>query len=362
MKSVFLVFLILISGLVNSAMAQEGQAGFAFRGEVSTAANEAAALASILEEQLFIGLPYAEGWTCERSSQNEEFDAPLLRAVPAVFLTCSKNHQVLSVNFILETAHAELLCNSVDLKKTGISDGRVKPDLFRFFETDSWSLMRASVDLRGCSHNVLAFSVNGSRSQSSIDAGFDLIDEYGQAILGMTIDDLINSETYAQHQSATQRLVALLKAQSEALAAVIPSQEMNAAGHVRLTPSDYIPWQMFPLAIELGASPSARTTLDIKGCKVLVVLSAGERTIREAKWIESGGADGRKTGSYVRRKTERFVGREHIEGTSVEILMDGRVLVRVLLSEGGVCESNPYIVSEIFGEISQYDFSLFGVD
>jgi len=362
LKSLFLIWLIFLVGFSTNLLAQENKIVVASRSEVSAAANEVAALASVLEENLLARIPVAEGWVCERSYQEEASRVAALRAVPMVLLKCSKGHQVLSANFVLEASHSKLLCDVIELKQMGIADGRVKPDLFRFFGNDTWSLMRVSVDLQGCYRDVLAFWASGSRDQYSLDAGFDLVDKFGEAIVELTIADIAKSETYAQHQDAMQRFVVLLKAQSDALANIIPSQGTNKKQEIRQHPSVSASQGSTILTIDLAVSPAASTTLNIDGCSVLIDLIAGELPIREKNWIGAGGADGRKTGAYLRINTDRFDGRERLDGTGIEVLADGRVVVRVIVSGGKPCESNPDIVRELFDQISQNDFSAFGID
>lgn len=346
--------------------AQDETAAYQLRGVVAEAWRTASDLSSLLEEDLSQKMLAIPGWSCA-----PDFTAPpsmsgAIEAIPALSLLCEHVEQEMRVTFFLDPSSAKLQCEVIENKKSGIANGRVKSDAFRFFESGDWHIMRSGVDIQGCSSGILAFVAKGGRSQAAIDMGLSAIDQFGEAMLAFDAAEIVGSETFSEQQSALMRFVDSLEIQARYLARMIPLPTDGPLDTVKSVPSsERTPWDL-PLPLILTYAPSASTTLELKDCRVIVELSASEVMIEEAmrtsgRWARPGGTDGEVKYAYMRRNTERFVGRERIDGTGIEAFVDNRIIVRVVIPGANPCDSDPDIVARLFREILTNDFSTFGI-
>lgn len=364
----FVKALIILTTLVmaSASYAQEQVKIYDFKEEVTEALREASDLASILEEDLLQLIPKIKGWSCEQDLHVSRSISGALAAVPTISMLCQQGEQSLQVSVTLDPSAAKVNCQYVEQIKVGIADGRVKPALFRFFDTDGWLIMRTSRDLMGCYKGVLALNVLGPGNQAALDAGPSFIDGFAEEMLQIDINELLNLDTFLLQQNALQIFVGGLRTQSEYLAAILPLPDDTAENLVIRIPPITISGFGLPLLMELAAGPAARATFEINGCSIHVELSASNVSIREAintgqKWARPGGTDGKISHAYRRRNTDRFVGQERVDGTSIEAFVDASVIVRVVIPGADRCESEPAVVARLFSEILASDFSIFGI-
>ena len=367
MKNIFKVILnigFLVSGSISHA--QDETESYALRNTVTEVWRKASELSSQLEEDLFREMPKISGWSCSRDSAASPSMFGAIEAIPVLRLVCEHPEQSMRVTLILDPSSAKLQCEVIQNRRSGIANGHVNPDLFRFFSSSDWQIMRGSVDLNGCSSGVLAFIAGGGRSQAEIDAGPSSIDRLGEGMLAFGVAEVLGSETFSQQQILLKDFVDGLEIQSRYLARMIPLPADSPSDIVKAVPSsEPTPWDL-PLPSILTFAPSASATLEISDCRVIVKLSASEVTIEEAmrtggRWARPGGTDGEVKYAYIRRNTERFVGRESVDGTGIEAFVDNRVIVRVVIPGANPCESDPDIVARLFRDIMTNDFSSFGI-
>ena len=350
----------------SAVLPDEGREKYVTRDEIVASWQEASSWATQIETRLFEALPTITGWTCVIDEKQSQATLTPLDALPNLRLNCDHTEQSLHVFIALDARAATGLCRRIDTTKYGISAGSVKPDLFRFFENQHWRIQRGLVDLTGCSQDVLALRADGDRSEVALAAGPYSIDEFAEAILEFDVNETVVSEEFARLQDALAKLTTSLDTQSDFLVSVIPHQENFTPKSLGAIRSDTSGGAIMPLTMILSGIPSARVTIDIGNCKILVSLSAAAQSIYEAKetgdrWARPGGTDGKVKNAYMRRNTSRFVGRERIDGTGISAFVDGRVLVDVSLLGNRQCESNSSIVSQIFDRILESDFSDLGV-
>ena len=363
-KTIGIIFALAVGPIVN---AQSNLGPYDARDETTQALRSASDLSQQLEDELLTRFPAIDGWDCTPDMQTESRLPRVLQAMPHLFLVCAHAEQALQLTLSVHPYFAELFCTVIEQRKVGIRDGSVNPAVFRFFEEDNWRLMRASVDLQGCSHGILALNATGSRSQAAIDAGPAMIDAFGEAILDMDVADLVSSDALSLQQDALEELVASLRRQSNFLADMIPLPDNTGRDVVRTAPSMPEDAIQIPLLLALHSAPSASATLDFDGCRVVVDLSASEPRIREAtdtgiRWARPKGRDGMVFGAFRQLNKERFIGLESLSGTGIEALVDGRMIVRVVIPGGHPCQSEPDIIARLFAEILRNDFSDFGLN
>lgn len=362
-KTIGIIFALAVAPIVN---AQSNLGAYDAREETTQALQNASDLSQQIEDELLKRVPAMDGWDCTPDTRTEARMPRVLQAIPLLFLVCAHSEQTLQLTLYVHPSFAELFCTVIEQRQVGIRDGSVNPAAFRFFEEDNWRLMRASVDLQGCSHGILALNATGSRSQAAIDAGPDMIDAFGEAILDMDVADLVSSDTLSLQQDALEEFVASLRRQSNFLADMIPLPDNVARDMVRTAPSRPEDAIQIPLLLELHSAPGASATLDFAGCRIMVDLSASDPRIREA--VETGsryarpGRDGAIAGTFIRHNTERYVGKEEVSGSGIEALVDGRMIVRVVIPGGRPCQSEPDIIARLFAEILRNDFSDFGLN
>lgn len=367
MRNVFRCFAILLPLVIASvSRAQDSTEVEEIRSAVYESLRRSMELSAQLEEDLYRILPSVAGWSCHRAVADPSTMPGAIAAIPTLHLECGNNdEQSLRVVLSLDRSSADIYCQLIEQTILGIADGRVKPDLFRFFSTDNWQVMRSAIDLKGCSLGVLSFVAQGERSQAAIDAGPSSIDHFGEAMLALDVSGILMSDTFAQQQRAIDDFVSGLMVQSSILARMIPLPAGSSTDIITSVPSNKIDTMELPQMMALAFGPSASATLEFNGCRLLVELSASELAIDEAKrtggrWARSGGTDGEVQSVYIRRNTDRFVGRERVDGTGIETLVDSQVIVRVVITGAHPCESNPNIVERLFRDIMSNDLSVFG--
>ncbi|WP_342068813.1 hypothetical protein [Yoonia algicola] len=363
-KTIGIIIALAVAPIVN---AQSKLGTFDSREETTQALQNASDLSRQIEDELLTRIPAIDGWDCTPDTRTEVRLPRVLQAIPHLFLVCVHSEQTLRLTLYVHPYFAELFCTVIEQRQVGIRDGNVNAAAFRFFEDDNWRLMRASVDLQGCSHDILALNATGARSQAAIDAGPDMIDAFGEAILEMDVADLVSSDTLSLQQDALQELLASLRTQSNLLAGMIPLTDNAGRDMVRTAPSRPEDTIQLPLMLSLHSAPTAAATLDFNGCRVMVDLSASEPRIREAtdtgiRWAQPKGRDGTIFGAFRQLNTDRLVGLESLSGTGIEALIDGRMIVRVVIPGQHHCQNEPGIVARLFDEILASDFSGFGLD
>ncbi len=346
--------------------AQNERETYQLRGVVTEAWRSASDLSSQLEEDLSREMPMISGWSCN-SDMTERSSMPgAVEAIPVLILLCEHPEQAMRVTLILDPSSAKLQCEVIESTKSGIANERVKPDLYQFFSSGDWDIMRGSVDLKGCAFGVLALTALGGRSQAEIDAGPSSIDRLAEGMLAFDVAEVLGSETFAQQQILLKDFVDGLEIQARYLARMIPLPADSPSDIVKAVPSsEPTPWDL-PLPSILAFAPFASATLEVGDCRVIVELSASEVTIEQAmrtdgRWARPGGTDGEVNYAFIRRNTERFVGRERVDGTGIEAFVDSRVIVRVVIPGATPCESDPDIVARLFRDIMTNDLSTFGI-
>ncbi len=358
------IFRLLAFACATALCAQERDTDYPSSEELSRALGEVADLASALEAELVLLAPPIEGWSCDQDLQNSGNITGALEAIPMVFLSCQVTDRTFKVQFTLDASSADHFCRSIARRQARVRDGRIEHDGFRFFESEIWLIERSSRTLRGCSQGRLVLNVDGPRRQSDIDAGPSLMDELAQAMLEIDIGPLIASDAFVVHQQRLLPFLELLDAQSEALARIMPVPDDVVPNVPGLTSERQ--QNSLPLVMALALSPSASASFDSGGCRIMIEMSASEVTLREARdtggrWAQPGGTDGAVSFAFMRRNTDRLVGQERVNGTSIEVLVDGRAIVRVLIPGSTPCVSSPDIVERHFSEIVEHSFHDFGL-
>lgn len=339
--------------------AQETASAADLQRDVEVAQAEVLAATQELRAGLLALVPSVPGWSCQEQERRE--DAPALNPIPSVQLRCEHPEQSLHLTLLLDPSTATVVCQSIASDQQGITDGRIVPDLFRFFEGGMWRVARASVDLRGCAADAVALMAQGDRSEEAIAQGPAVIDAFAEAVLASDPGPLLEAAEASGHAAALERLVGLLDAQSRLLADLIPAPA-GATREIRL-PS--LAQELgLPLPMVLSMAPSASGELDVQGCSLIIELSASPLAIHEAantglRWARPGGEDGAVLHAFIRRNTDRFVGQERVDGTGIEVLVDGAVLVRVVIPGNRPCDADPEIVSRLFEEVLTHDLSAF---
>jgi len=345
------------------SLAQDAAGAVDLQREVETARAEATAAAGALHDELMALIPSVPGWTCRDQERREGVIGTTLDPIPFVALICEHPEQSLDVTLMLDLTSATLQCRSITSKQRGIANGRIVPDLFRFFEGGAWRVMRSAVDLDGCAAGLVALRAQGSLSEEAIARGPAAIDAFAEAVLGSDPGPLLTAAEASGQAAALDRLMSFLNAQSRLMAELIPSPP-GATRDVTLPSMEELPEDLrLPVPTILAGSPSAAADLEADGCRVHIELSASPVALYEAtetsRWGRPGGEDGSGEYAHIRRNTDRFVGQERKDGTGIEVLVDGAVIVRVVIPGNEPCENDPEIVPRLFEEILEHDLSAF---
>ena len=333
----------------NASLAQDTLPPESLQPRVEEARAAVKAVAQEIKADLVALIPSAPGWKCEESNRSPTTD--ILELIPSVHLHCEHEEQSLDTHLFVDPSTSTLFCRSIARDQQGIEEGRIKANLFRFFEGGAWQVKRAGVSLEGCASEVLAFTADGNRSEASIANGPGSIDAFAQALLLSQPGEVVAQAP--EHADAINELLALLDDQSRQFSNMIETSSYAEMEVVR--PSDALRMGM-TLPMALSFSPSASATLEIDGCRLIVEISASPVGLHEAKntglrWASPRSADGTVRGAYVTRNTERLKGIARQSGTSIEVLVDDLVLVRVVTPGNRLCTSDPDIVRKTFDEI-----------
>lgn len=333
----------------NASLAQDTPHLESLQPKVEEARAAVKAAAQEIKAELVALVPSAPGWKCRESDRSPTTD--VFELIPSVLLHCVHEEQSLDAHLIVDPSTSALFCRAIASDQQGIEEGRIKPKLFRFFEGGAWQVKRAGVSLQGCASEVLAFSADGNRSEASIANGPASIDIFAQALLSSRPEEVVAQAP--KHANAINELMELLDDQSLRFAKMI---ETSLSADVEIVrPADALRMGM-NLPMVLGFSPSASATLEIDGCRLIVEISASPVGLHEAKntgrrWASPRSADGTVRGAFVTRNTERLKGLASQSGTSIEVLVDDLVLVRVVTPGGRICARDPDIVRRTFEEI-----------
>lgn len=344
---------ILLLTWTDVAIAQETSVATDLQRDLQAAKAAVTTSAEELHASLIALVPSVPGWSCKEEEERD--DTAWLNPIPNAHFNCTHNEQSLRLSLLLDPTSASVVCTSIANNQQGITEGRIVPDLFRFFDGDQWQILRGSVDLKGCASNAVALTAQGNRSEAAIARGPDSIDAFAEAFLTTDPSDLI-AET-PDHTEKLSKLLNLLDAQSRLLADHIPSPQ-EAIREVRLPSQAAV--SGLPSPMILGFSPAATADLDIGGCSLHVELSSSPITIREAqttggRWATPRGEDGEVRGAFINRNTDRLIGRERVDGTGIEALVDQAIVVRVVIPGNHVCDGDPEIVQRLFEEILASD-------
>lgn len=347
------VAMILLLTWTDIATAQETSLATDLQRDLQAAKAAVTTSAEELTTGLIALVPSVPGWSCNEEEERE--NTAWMNPIPSAHFNCTHIEQSLKLSLLLDPSSASVVCTSIANNQQGITEGRIVPDLFRFFEGDQWQLLRSSVDLKGCALNTVVLFANGNRSEAAIAQGPASIDAFAEAFLGTDPSDLVAESS--DHAEKLSSLLNLLDAQSRLLADHIPSPQ-GAIREVGL-PSQAAVLGL-PLPMILGFSPAATADLDIGGCLIHVEVSASPITIREAqttggRWASSRGEDGEVRGAFINRNTDRLIGRERVDGTGIEALVDQAIIVRVVIPGNHVCDGDPEIVQRIFEDILASD-------
>lgn len=363
MKLTFTISLLAVCATV--AAAQDNPTAKDIQRQIEIASTKANTTARQMEDALFALIPTPEGWKCLRRDNHIRNAQRGLSAIPRVSATCNHASNSLDVSISLEAATATSLCKLVESNRRGIGDGSVKPGLYQFFETGTWQLQRASVDITGCANGLIAFTAYGDRSEPALNAEPTAVDAFARAVSLTDVRPILGQFDTSGQSQALNHLVDLLNIQSQIMADLIPSpagakRKLNAP--LSKETQDRI---QMPLALTLASLPLAAAEIRIGECRVMVELTAGPIVLEEAKntgrrWARKGGVNGHIEGAFMRHNTDRFVGQERVDGSGVEVLVDNSTIVRVVIPGHAPCQKNPGIVRELFDEIISHDLSFFG--
>lgn len=325
---------------------------------VRAARADAEVAARELEPALSSLVPDAPGWTCAPLQIPDGAGPSPDAAIPLVQRTCSHTTQTLVLTLGVDVATAAVTCQHIAGTAQGIKDGRIKPALFHFFDTTHWHILRTGVDLEGCMSSGLFLLAQGQNTEAAIASGPAAIDAFANAF---ALRDPAPVEAAMQvSTAAVARLTAGLDAQSHRMADLIPTPP-GAVRHVVVPASPGLP---LPTTMVLAFAPSAHVRLTVGECALIVEMSAGPQALYEARttgqrWGRPGGTDGAVASAYRRRNTPRFVGQERVDGTGIEAVVDGHLILRVVLPGARPCTADPQLVTRIFEAILSADLSDF---
>jgi hypothetical protein len=334
------------------------------RQEVEAARAEASSAARTLHDELIALIPPLPGWSCHDREQGGGGSADALHAIPLIALTCEHLDQLLDVTFMLEPTSAAVLCRSVASTQRGIADEAIKSDLIRLFENPTWRLQRQGTSLKGCAAGAVAVDVQGNSRDTGKAGDPTAVDALGEGLLKSDPGALLAAARASGQPAALARLMQGLDAQSHLLADMIPSPP-GVIRELILPSMTELPEELrLPLPMILVNSPAASASLTLGDCRVHVELSASSTSLHDAtvaeRWGLPGGKDGSGNHAYRRRISDRFSGQERKDGTGIEALVDRAVVVRVTIPGAEPCQTEPGIVSRLFGEILTHDLSAFG--
>ena len=384
---------------------QDATPAFATRTEVATATRDAAGLALQLEDQLRGSFPAIPGWVCEAPPESERQLTGPARALPIVTLACSKDARQIDMTLFIDKSMADYACQRFDVLKSQVADGRISAGLYRFFETGNWRLSLGGPSLKGCVPGALSIEVRWSNWDSETNAGEAISEEIAEAILAVDASELAASQLYSRQQAALRELLRQLETQTDALQSLLPGiatrdiseikdyeaearrraregletemperiavlyERMADGWHNLIGRTPGQPGVLMSTSIQdLTRAPFVVAGLTTEHCTVSVQLSAGLRDPKmhsptAAFATDLEGEDGAISGEYIIRKTERFVGRERVDGAKIEALFHDRLLVRIeRIGRQDSCADQPQVVSEVFATITQNDLSAFGLE
>lgn len=333
----------------NASLAQDEPRTESLQSKVDEARAAVKTVTQEIKADLFSLVPSALGWTCGEANRPSTSD--IFELIPTVHLYCEHEEQSLNAYLLVDQSTSALFCRSIARDQKAVEEGRISPEVFRFFEGGTWQVKRSGVSLQGCASNVLAFSADGDRSEASIANGPASLDAFAQALLSSRPEAFVARAS--QHANAVNELMLLLDAQSSRFADMI---ETSLSADVKIVrPSDALRMGM-NLPMALGFSPSASANVEIDGCKLIIEVSASPLGLHEAKnsgvrWASPRSIDGTVRGAFVTRNSERLKGHERQSGTSIEVLVDDLVLLRVVTPGGRICARDPDIVRRTFEEI-----------
>lgn len=390
---------------------QNTSAEYATRAEILELTNIAEELATQLELQLLDKFSEIPEWQCDTSRHSAWNTVGPTRAVPIADLACNKYSREIEIFLTLGVSSFDQSCRDIERAKALVANGRVRPGGHSFFESDDWKVKRRGVNLDGCAYGVLSMHARWTDQDLAVEAGPNLTAELALDIMTIDVTDLASSELFSEHQAVLQELLRSIGTQTDALQAILPGVTLREIEEVKARETDagrrlrndltvklegepeYLEsfyrrviegWyyiigrspgkeqteiMLAPVHV-LTTSPSVVAGLTTDPCAVVIQLSAGVRDpmVNSASDPDAfpstiDGEDGEISGDYILRNTGRFVGRERIDGTKMEALFHGRLLVRVeFKGRTEVCEENPQVVRDVFERIAQNDLSEFGYE
>lgn len=351
--------------LAGSSHAQDGGPAAGLRRDLATAHAEAVVASEAMHDALAALVPSARGWTCKEEKERADARATWMAALPTLGMRCENAGQSLDVVLVLDPSVAAVICRDIDSTRKGIEQGRVVPDLFRFFEAGAWQAMRAGPDLKGCASESVAVMGSGGRTEEALARGPAAVDAFAEALLAADPGPLLASAEAVGLEAALTRLMERLDAQSRRMAEIVPAP--RGATRAMVLPSmEQLPQDLrLPRAAILASSPAANVDIAVKECRLLIELSASPVVLHEA--IEARGLgrshrmDGEVHGAFIRLNADRVVGEARVDGTGIEAVVDGSVLVKVVSPGNRPCVSDPGIARRFFDEILANDLGVFSV-
>ena len=315
-----------------------------------TAATEAA---ETLSKGLPALIPSVPGWTCDENKTQTGMIS--LAEFPSVRFTCEHEQHSLAVTLLYDPSSAELLCQSIANDRQGIEDGRIKPDLFRFFDGGQWQIVRSSLNLKGCTNNAIALLAKAKVTEDTLAHGPAAIDAFAEAFLDSDPSAVMAKTN--NYTEAVTTFVSKLYTQSRLLADLIPAPP-GAESAITLPASAAT--ARLPLPMVIAASPSVSAQIKLDSCTIMIELSASPTAIHEARstgsrWAAHGRANGTRYGAFIARITDRLVGLERQDGTGIEALVDDALIVRVVIIGNLACKEDPDIVNRLFEEVLAKD-------
>ncbi len=322
----------------------------ALRAEMGNAAQS-------LSDDLLALLPDIPGLSCEPYFL--EVTAP-----PNVSLSCHYAEHDFAFSLIVDpSAKAESICELVTAARQADEAGQTRPNFFRFFQSDPWSLMRDDDSLMGCYGSSVAL-IALVPSVTDITAELDKIAE---SVLLRDPGEILIIDKAARYFALRDRLVDLLQEQGVLLARIIP---VPAGGSFKLeeflTKEALFDELGFSAARVVEGLPLAWGKLDIDACQLKIELSAGRDDVqrvrdRMSRW---GFAD-RSDGEVFRRHSiwnrPRAIGSEALDGTSIDLLLDNSVSANIkIASFDEACADQPDIIHQIIDGLLIHDLSVFG--
>lgn len=329
---------------------------------VAAARDEAVAASRLVHDELAALVPSVPGWTCEEEKRPDHFLGKWSEVVPSVAMRCDYEGDWFLINLVLDPRQAVAMCAVIASEQDRLKDPPASNSV-RFFEGGAWRLQRLGARLEGCAAESIVLISGGLASEESVARGPAAVDAFAEALLNSDPAPFLAAAEAAGLEAALARLMEHLDAQSRLMEAMLPDPP---GARKTIWPMDPFAPPETPQRPHYAAildSPGVTADITIGDCSPMVRISASPRAIDTAKVVilrRSPPGGGLVEKPSITLNTGRVIGREMVDGTRAEALVDGRTVVSVSMSGNRPCESDPGIVRRLFDEIVANDLSVFG--